>query len=85
MRTLSKREVAACARNRALAAAREKARDEARVAFRAWATQQGWDVSSRDGFNDYHEERTFYAWLGYERALGLDAGTFHGTMNRGRA
>lgn len=44
-----------------------------REAFRDFARSQGWDVSTRDGRDDYFEERTFYAWLGYKAASELGA------------
>ena len=40
----------------------------ARESFHAFALARGWSVESRDGLDDYFEERTFYAWLGWSAA-----------------
>jgi hypothetical protein len=40
----------------------------ARRRFVEAATAKGWDVRTRDGLDDYFEERTFYAWLGFRAA-----------------
>ena len=42
----------------------------ARESFRAFALARGWSVETRDGLDDYFEERTFYAWLGWRGATG---------------
>ena len=42
----------------------------ARESFRAFALARRWSVESRDGLDDYFEERTFYAWLGWRGATG---------------
>jgi hypothetical protein len=62
---------AAIAEERAATMARKVAM--ARERFLGAATAKGWDVRARDGLDDYFEEKTFYAWLGWRAAATGEA------------